>query len=147
MYEWIPFVVVLLVVIFSSIIIYPVLRFRWYEILHKSSIHYPSWAHNLLWLIFYGLYACIWYRATVTPLANIILLNFLFGIVLWFILLWMILLFYWRKLETSIIMCVFALIMTMVIMVLCINDPLTVLLLSIVIVWIIYLIYITYKLF
>jgi len=146
---WIPILIVLIIAITAFILSYSEVRFGWYRGLDKPYLYYDGWVYSPIWFIIYGIIIYSWIRMVTDPYMQSVryrvMIHILFTLQLLFMLGWIITFFYNKDISNSIYYMFLAIVFLVVLILLSLNDPLSLVLLSIYLFWLLYLLYMTWQ--
>lgn len=137
-------ILIAIIAILIFVLSYTGYQLGWYSSLEKPRNYYYTWIYSPIWFIIYGILIYTWSICRKSPLTSGgITLIYLLQMVL--LLLYVIFYFYYRSPEKSIPFLIASIIILMAIMLLFIYDPISVMLLSLYLIWLLYLLYSTWQ--
>lgn len=143
---WIPILIVLIIAITAFILSYTAVRFGWYQKLEKPYLYYDNWVYSPIWYFVYGIVIFTWIRMITSPYHYRVVIHILYTLQLLFILGWIVTFFYYRNPKGSMVWLFIATVILIAIILLSLDDPLSLFLLMLYLFWLLYLLYMTWQL-
>ncbi len=146
---WIPILIVLVIAITAFILSYTAIRFGWYQKLEKPYLYYDGWIYSPIWYFVYAVVIYSWIRLITLPYKqNVgyrVMMHILFTLQLLFMLGWIVTFFYYRNPKGSMVWLFISIVILVVLILLSLDDPLSLFFLTLFLFWLLYLLCMTWQ--